>query len=97
MFCMYSTWIGETLRRMEKLRSSGSWVSERSAGTSGTLTVTDGTHTARLTMLGQYQLANFTLTDDGYSVALDAEVPAGSQDAVRAAADSCPEHAITVS
>jgi ferredoxin len=39
----------------------------------------------------------FTLTDDGYSVALDAEVPAGAEDDVRSAADSCPEHAITVS
>jgi ferredoxin len=39
----------------------------------------------------------FTLTDDGYSVALDAEIPAGSQDAVRGAADSCPERAITLS
>ena len=39
----------------------------------------------------------FTLTDDGYSVALDAEVPAGAEDDVRSAADSCPERAITVS
>jgi ferredoxin len=39
----------------------------------------------------------FTLTDDGYSVALDAEIPAGSEEAARSAADSCPERAITVS
>ena len=39
----------------------------------------------------------FTLTDDGYSVALDAEIPAGSQDAVRSASASCPERAITLS
>ena len=39
----------------------------------------------------------FTLTDDGYSVALDAEVPAEYQDAVRSASASCPERAITLS
>ena len=39
----------------------------------------------------------FTLTDDGYSEVLSPEVPAGLAPAVRAAADSCPERAITVS
>jgi len=39
----------------------------------------------------------FTLTDDGYTVAQTPEVPAGSEEAVRAAARNCPEHAITVS
>lgn len=39
----------------------------------------------------------FTLTDDGYSVALASEVPAEFEDAVRDAARSCPERAITVS
>ena len=39
----------------------------------------------------------FTLTDDGYSVALDAEVPAEYQDAVRSAGANCPERAITLS
>ena len=32
---------------------------------SGTLTVTDGTHTANLTLLGQYSTADFTLASDG--------------------------------
>src|SRR5262249_8383936 len=32
---------------------------------SGTLTVTDGTHTANLTLLGQYSAANFHLASDG--------------------------------
>ena len=32
---------------------------------SGTLTVTDGTHTARLAMLGSYVAGNFHLTSDG--------------------------------
>jgi ferredoxin len=39
----------------------------------------------------------FTLTDDGYTVAQAPEVPAEFEEAVRAAAGSCPERAITVS
>jgi len=38
----------------------------------------------------------FTLTDDGYSVAPEPSVPAGLEQAVRDAAASCPERAITV-
>ena len=34
--------------------------------TSGTLTVADGTHTARLAMLGNYELGNFTSASDGH-------------------------------
>jgi len=36
MFCRYSTWIGETLRSVEKVRSSGSPVEGTSTGRSGT-------------------------------------------------------------
>jgi ferredoxin len=39
----------------------------------------------------------FTLTDDGYSVVQVDEVPAGHEDAVRAAVNQCPERAITAS
>ena len=35
-------------------------------GASGTLTVTDGTHTANLTLLGLYSTANFSLSNDGH-------------------------------
>jgi autotransporter passenger strand-loop-strand repeat protein len=38
---------------------------EAPGNTSGTLTVTDGTHTANLTLLGQYSTANFSLASDG--------------------------------
>ena len=38
----------------------------------------------------------FALTDDGYSEVLTPEVPAGLEQSVRAAADSCPERAIAV-
>lgn len=39
----------------------------------------------------------FTLTDDGYAVATDDEVPGRFAGAVRSAVGSCPEHAITTS
>ncbi|GAA2431868.1 ferredoxin [Actinomadura vinacea] len=38
----------------------------------------------------------FTLNDDGYTTVEDPEVPAEHEEAVRAAADQCPERAITV-
>ncbi|HEX4017489.1 MAG TPA: ferredoxin [Frankiaceae bacterium] len=37
----------------------------------------------------------FVLNDDGYSEVQSHEVPAGLEDAVRRAAASCPEHAIS--
>jgi ferredoxin len=39
----------------------------------------------------------FTLTDDGYAVAHDGDVPAALQASATEAAQACPEHAITVS
>jgi autotransporter passenger strand-loop-strand repeat protein len=47
---------------------------------SGTLTVTDGTHTARLAMLGSYVAANFHLADDthGGTLVFDPPVSSGS-------------------
>lgn len=39
----------------------------------------------------------FTLTDDGYSEVREPDIRPGLEAAVRAAADSCPERAITVS
>ena len=38
----------------------------------------------------------FILNDDGYSEVPSPDVPAGLEDAVRRAAASCPERAITV-
>ena len=37
----------------------------------------------------------FTLTDDGYSVAIDADVPAEFEAAVQEAIKCCPEQAIS--
>ena len=39
---------------------------EAGSNTSGTLTVSDGTHIANLTLLGQYVTAQFHLTSDGH-------------------------------
>ena len=39
----------------------------------------------------------FTLTDDGYTVGEQPEVPAEFEDAVRDAVDCCPESAISTS
>jgi ferredoxin len=39
----------------------------------------------------------FALTDDGYAVALVSDVPAQHEEAVRAAENQCPVHAITAS
>ncbi len=49
---------------------------------SGTLTVTDGTHTARLTMLGSYVAANFHLADDGHGGTLVNDPPVSSGSAI---------------
>jgi autotransporter passenger strand-loop-strand repeat protein len=45
---------------------------------SGTLTVTDGTHTARLAMLGNHAAADFTLADDGGGHTLVSDPPVDS-------------------
>jgi hypothetical protein len=45
---------------------------------SGTLTVTDGTHTARLAMIGSYVAANFVLTDDTHGGTLVGDPPVDS-------------------
>jgi autotransporter passenger strand-loop-strand repeat protein len=45
---------------------------------SGTLTVTDGTHTARLAMLGQYTAASFHLIDDTHGGTLVFDPPVSS-------------------
>jgi ferredoxin len=39
----------------------------------------------------------FTLTDDGYAIVENPDVPAEFEDAVREAVESCPENAISTS
>jgi autotransporter passenger strand-loop-strand repeat protein len=57
--------LGDTIDLLTVAYGSSTTSSYVDAGTSGTLTVTDGTHTARLTLLGQYQLGNFTVANNG--------------------------------
>jgi autotransporter passenger strand-loop-strand repeat protein len=45
---------------------------------SGTLTVTDGTHTANLTLLGQYSTGMFSLASDGHGGTMVIDPPVGS-------------------
>jgi hypothetical protein len=45
---------------------------------SGTLTVTDGAHTARLVMLGNYVALNFSLSGDGHGGTLIHDPPVDS-------------------
>jgi autotransporter passenger strand-loop-strand repeat protein len=49
---------------------------EASNNSSGTLTVTDGTHTDNLTLLGQYTAAQFNLASDGNGGTLVTDPPA---------------------
>ncbi|HJZ98141.1 MAG TPA: hypothetical protein VKE70_16640, partial [Candidatus Solibacter sp.] len=51
---------------------------EASNHLSGTLTVTDGTHTANLTLLGQYTAANFHLASDGHGGTMITDPMVGS-------------------
>jgi hypothetical protein len=53
--------------------------------TQNTLTVTDGTHTANLTLLGQYSTANFTLSSDGHGGTLITDPPGSATSPVMAA------------
>ena len=57
---------------------SGTILSFTEAGNnlSGSLTVSDGTHTASLTLLGQYATGNFTLSSDGHGGTLVTDPPA---------------------
>ena len=45
---------------------------------SGTLTVTDGTHTAILALLGNYTVANFKTSNDGHGGTLVTDPPVSS-------------------
>ena len=51
---------------------------ENSAGTGGTLTLSDGTDTANINFAGNYVLANFTLSNDGSGGTLIIDPPVKS-------------------
>ena len=48
---------------------------------SGTLTVTDGTHTANLTLLGQYSTGDFSLAQDRFTGTLVTDPPSSASTA----------------
>jgi autotransporter passenger strand-loop-strand repeat protein len=48
------------------------------ANASGTLTVSEGGHTANITLLGQYMAANFAIQSDGQGGTLVTDPPAGA-------------------
>jgi autotransporter passenger strand-loop-strand repeat protein len=61
--------------------TSASWMQLTSGSTaSGTLIVTDGTHTAQITLLGQYAAGNFHIQNDGAGGTLVTDPPVSSTD-----------------
>ena len=50
-----------------------------SNNTGGTLTVSDGTHTANIALLGQYMAASFVMSADGFGGTLIHELPPATQ------------------
>jgi autotransporter passenger strand-loop-strand repeat protein len=56
------------------------------SGTSGTLTVTDGSHTAHITLLGQYVAGQFHVGNDGQGGTVVTDPPPGDMPLVQPAA-----------
>ena len=56
--------------------------SENNSRTGGTLTVTDGTHTAKIALLGNYLASSWTTQTDGHGGTLVIDPPATSQQAL---------------
>jgi hypothetical protein len=67
--------------------------SEAPSGTSGTLTVSDGTHTAKILLLGQYAAGNFHLATDGNGGTLVTDTPAAAATDPNANGLVAPHHA----
>jgi hypothetical protein len=60
--------------------TSATWAQ---SGTSGTLTVTDGSHTAHLTLLGQYVASQFNIGNDGQGGTVVTDPPPGDMPLVQ--------------
>ena len=69
--------VAEEIDLLDIAFSAGTSVkfTEAAGNTSGTLTVSDGTHTASLTLLGQYATANFALASDGHGGTMVTDPP----------------------
>lgn len=61
---------------------------EDSAGTGGTLTLSDGTHTANIEFAGNYVFENFTLSNDGSGGTLIIDPPVTSSDTATTYSDT---------
>jgi hypothetical protein len=85
---------GDLLDLRDVAFGSGTHVSFAEAGgnLSGTLTVTDGVHTANIELLGQYAAGQFTAAADGNGGTLISDPPAGAA-AHPPAALAAPHHA----
>src|SRR5579883_2116591 len=61
-----TTTSSSTLRASISPARASPYTPANAANTSGTLTVTDGTHSASVVLVGNYTSANFSSTDDGH-------------------------------
>jgi autotransporter passenger strand-loop-strand repeat protein len=66
--------------------------SEAVSNTSGTLTVSDGTHIANLTLLGQYVTAQFHVTNDGHGGTVVTDPPLATATDAHAVMFANPHH-----
>jgi hypothetical protein len=63
----------EARRLMDRSSVHATWTQNTTS--QGRLTITDGTHTARLTLLGQYVAGNFHVSTDGHGGTVVTEQP----------------------
>ena len=59
--------IGDVIDLADITAGAAATIGYTGIGAPGTLTVSDGTHTAHITLTGNYSLANFTASSDGHS------------------------------
>ena len=71
--------IGDVIDFADMTAGSAATIGYSGNNSAGTLTVSDGTHTASLALLGNYSLANFTASSDGQggTSVVDPPLPAG--------------------
>jgi hypothetical protein len=77
--------IGDQIDLADVTAGAGATLHYSGNNSPGTLTVSDGTHTASLALLGNYSLANFTASSDGHGGTIVVDPPitaAGASDTV---------------
>jgi autotransporter passenger strand-loop-strand repeat protein len=72
--------------------TSVSYTSDNPGNTSGTLTVTDGAHTANITLIGQYVVGQFTSASDGHGGTLIGDPPVSAMTDAQAHALITTQH-----